>query len=211
MLLLQAERQLLAKTQHTKRQVSLSKFSPVVGRRSGECHGSEPRAGRRGACQALASPSSSAPLLVGTRRRTHARTHLLRSGLWKENFVLLKCRFWRQIDACCFTSVAKCQQKQSPPPPPPFPLPRKCESLLPVIFILLLLQKGTSKTVNAGSSRCLRASPPRAEAARRLRERLGHSRDERGVHFLAGRFYFYGFLVLVRWKTRSWTVVHISN
>lgn len=53
----------------------------------------------------------------------------------------------------------------------------------PIIFILLLLQKGTSKTVNAGSSRRRGASPPRAEAARQLCERLERSRDDRGFVF----------------------------
>lgn len=48
----------------------------------------------------------------------------------------------------------------------------KHESLLPTIIILLLLQKGTWKTVTAGSCR--------AAAARRLLQRLQHPETSAG-------------------------------
>ena len=54
---------------------------------------------------------------------------------------------------CCFTFIAKHQPKESPLTP-------KVEVLLPFI-LFLMFQKGTLKTVNAGSSGHLWASFPK--------------------------------------------------
>jgi hypothetical protein len=73
---------------------------------------------------------------------THTLFHLkTKSELWKENFALLKCRFWRKADALLFHFHSQTSTDTVSP------WPHECEILLPFI-LFLVFQKGTLKTVN---------------------------------------------------------------
>lgn len=102
-----------------------------------------------------------------------------RSELRKENFVLLKHRFWRQIDALLPhfhsqtpTDTIFLAPKEWSPPSLPY------------------VSKGTLKTVNPGSVGHLLGFFPSAEAIHRLCKRLEHSKIWNFSFF----FFFFFFL-----------------
>lgn len=124
------------------------------------------------------------PVTHNTTKHTPFLILKQRSELWKENFVLLKRRFWRQIDALLFHFHSQTSTETISP------YPKSVKSFSPS-FSSLCFKRELWRLWMQVPLVTFRASFPSAEATQRLCKRLEHSKIWKWISFFLFSLYLF--------------------